>query len=77
MRVGWVVVLLVAVAAISAWYKQRASEPAAAGPAAAPSSSEKTPKPAVRQPGDPRDAPRERPERDRTDRPGSGRLSSK
>ena len=68
-RVGLAVVVLVAVAAIGVWYKQRASERATSGPAAASSPGEKTQKPASRPAGDPRDAPRERPERNRTDRP--------
>jgi hypothetical protein len=77
MRVGLAVVLLVAVLAVSVWYKQRASGRTEADPATGPSSSEKTRKPALRPPGDPRDAPRERPVRERTDRPGNGRLSPK
>ena len=72
MRVGLVIVLLLAVVAISVWYKQRASSRTEADPATGASSTEKTRKPALRPPGDPRDAPRERPERERTDRPGDG-----
>lgn len=77
MRVGLAVVLLVVVAAFSVWYKQRASDHADAEPVTGLSSSEKTHKPPWRGSGDPRAAPRERPERERTDRPGNGRLSPK
>ena len=77
MRVGLAVVLLVAVAAFSVWYKQRASHHADAEPVTGLSSSEKTHLRASRPPDDPRASPRERPERERTDRPGNGRLSPK
>jgi hypothetical protein len=77
MRVGLAVVLLVAVLAISVWYKQRTPSHAEGDSATGPSSGEKTRKPAPRLSGDPRDAPRERPERERTERPGDGRQSPK
>jgi hypothetical protein len=77
MRVGLAVVLLVAVVAFSAWYKQRAPDHAESDPATSPSSSEKAHKPPWRGPGASRDALRERPERERTDRPGDGRSSPK
>jgi serine/threonine protein kinase len=68
--VGFAAVLLIAVLAFNAWNKQRvartvASEPAASSKAQAPVP---RPKPAAAQ--SPFDLPRERPARDREDRPG-------
>jgi len=72
MRVGLVIVLLLVVVAISVWYKQRAASRTEADSAMGPSSAEKTREPALRPPGNPRDAPRERPGRERTDRSRDG-----
>jgi cytoskeletal protein RodZ len=79
MRVGVAIVLLVVVvAALGVWYKQRASDGVGGDPTAAPSSSSETSrKPASLPRSDSRDAPRERPERERTDRPGNGRPSTR
>lgn len=71
MRVGWVIVLLIAVLAISVWYLQRDSSRTEASPQTGSLSTENARKPASRPPGVPRDAARERPERERTDRPGN------
>jgi hypothetical protein len=72
-RVTLVIVLLAAVAAVIAWNIERAAQtapPAAAGKAPPV---EQARKPAPRPP-DARDTSRERPERERTDRPGDGRI---
>ena len=76
-RVGLAVILLVAVLAVSVWYKQRASGGPGADAAAGASSGDKAGKAPLRPSGAGRDAPRERPERERTSRPGDGRLSPK
>jgi serine/threonine protein kinase len=72
--VGIAAVLLVAVLAISAWNKQRSAQTVAPGDSPAPEAKapKLRPKPAAgEQPSaDQRDATRERPERERADRPG-------
>lgn len=80
--VGIAAVVLVAVVAVSAWNKQRSAGrglPAATGPGrgGAPSFEANAPKPrpAAGQPSfDPRDAARDRPGRERADRPGDKPL---
>jgi len=76
--VGVAAALLIAVLAFSAWNKQRESQTIAPGAtqpgldrADLPKAKALKPKPAVGQPSsDPRDVARDRPERDRVDRPG-------
>lgn len=65
-RVVVAVILLVAVIAVIAWNRERATETAPPVTAANPRPEEKARKPAA----DLRDASRERPERERTSRPG-------
>ena len=82
MSAGWVrvalaAVVLAAVLAISVWYKQRDSGRPEADAAAGASSSDTTRKAPLQPNSDPRAAPRDRPERERTSRPGDGRLSPK
>jgi hypothetical protein len=75
---GWsratlVIVLLAAVAAVIAWNIERGAQTAAPAAAAKTPPVEQARKPAPRPP-DARDTSRERPERERTDRPGDGRI---
>jgi hypothetical protein len=68
-----VIVLLAAVAAVIAWNIERGAQTAAPAAAAKTPPVEQARKPAPRPP-DARDTSRERPERERTDRPGDGRI---
>jgi len=73
--VGLAVILVIAVLAVVVWYKQPDTGRAERDFATGPTSGEQARKPALRPSGDTRDAPRGRPERERTDRPGDGRSS--
>jgi len=76
--VGIATVLVVAVLAFSAWYKQRSAQTVVQGPSPAPEATAPTPRPATGEqpPADPQGTSRARPERERTDRPGDTQRSA-
>jgi hypothetical protein len=69
-RVTLVIVLFAAVLAVVAWNMERAAQTTPPVTASRPYPEDKAPKPAAAAAADLRDAPRERPERERTGRPG-------